>query len=383
MLLVRSVRLAAAPPRWRGALGQARKALSTVAAAPPLVSPPNDAVAFLRCTYCQKPLSEPLVCGGCMCVSYCGPACQRAHRAAVHEKECESFGRYARRDVRVELPTNPTWLRTAMDHRGDMTYCELLEQMGAHDGAYKLMCGCQGAPSPHRHLIEPLDGTALPAIEKVESWADYYDARGLPLDSPVAALLSFPMTLFHVLTRHLPPPADLEKPLKVHYLGPEKELFLWPLFGELAQLMPEIKLDIEMIGPVAFDLPRPQTFHGSRGGHVRLQAHRGAYHAVAGELPRADVVVALNAGLAASGYGWKPTVDLIGKRGTPFFLTDYSEYSADKAADLAVSRGLSLSVPVELNPWRAPLRQPLVAGGSVAFPWLSNGFLAGFNSQSS
>ena len=38
---------------------------------------------------------------------------------------------------------------------------------------------------------------------------------------------------------------------------------------------------------------------------------------------------------------------------------------------------------VTLNPFRAPLRQPLVAGGAVGFPWLSNGFLAGWNVEAS
>ena len=33
---------------------------------------------------------------------------------------------------------------------------------------------------------------------------------------------------------------------------------------------------------------------------------------------------------------------------------------------------------VGLNPFRMPLRQGLVNGGSVGFPWLSNGFVAGF-----
>jgi len=91
------------------------------------------------------------------------------------------------------------------------------------------------------------------------------------------------------------------------------------------------------------------------------------------------VAVALNAGLAAAGYPWGPTVELLQARDTPFFVTDYSEYSAEKAASFAQARGMRCSVPLTLNPFRAPLRQPLVAGGSVGFPWLSNGFLVGFN----
>jgi hypothetical protein len=63
-------------------------------------------------------------------------------------------------------------------------------------------------------------------------------------------------------------------------------------------------------------------------------------------------------------------------RRTPFAFTDYSEYSADKGAALAERHGLRLSAPVQLNPFRAPLRTPRVARGAVGFPWLSNGFIA-------
>ena len=59
--------------------------------------------------------------------------------------------------------------------------------------------------------------------------------------------------------------------------------------------------------------------------------------------------------------------------------SSYSEYSAEKALTTAEKSGLHCTSSIELNPFRAPLRQPLVAGGSVGFPWISNGFVAGFN----
>ena len=90
-------------------------------------------------------------------------------------------------------------------------------------------------------------------------------------------------------------------------------------------------------------------------------------------------VVALNAGLAAPGYNWSPTLALLQRQKTPFFFSDYSEYSADKAMALAETHGMPVAQPVIINPFRAPARQPRVVGGAVGFPWLSNGFLAGFN----
>jgi len=172
-------------------------------------------------------------------------------------------------------------------------------------------------------------------------------------------------------------------PLRIHYLGPEKELFLLPLWAEVAALLPAAKLEVEMIGPVACELPtHPKRFDGAGGGYVTITARRGAYHALAreGEVrPDADLVIGLNAGLAASGYNWGPTIELIQRRGVPLCITDYSEYSAERAAAFAVKHGMKLSLPVTLNPFRAPLRQPLVGGGTVRFPWISNGFLAGLN----
>jgi len=357
-----------------------RRALSTAPPPPPLVAPAKDQrPKFVRCVQCGKALTEPLLCSASLCVSYCSETCQRVHWASGFAKECDNFKRYATTDVRVSLPDDPEWLRTAMDHDGNMSYGELLEQIGAHEGAYKLLSGSQSAPSPHRHLINALDGDD-PVDDAPSSWAEYYRARGTTA-SPLATLLSFPLTLRHILT-HVDPPPSADGSLRVHYLGPEKELLILPLFRELALLMPSTALHVDMIGPVAFDLPsKPLVYDGPRGGRVTITAHRGAYHTLAreGQLQRADVTVALNAGLAASGYGWGPTLELLSKQNRPFFFTDYSEYSAEKAASVAEAKGLKLTVPVAVNPFRAPLRQPLVAGGSLGFPWLSNGFLAGFN----
>ena len=287
-----------------------------------------------------------------------------------------------------------------MDHRCDESFRKVLEHVGVHDegSPYRLLSGCQGVPPVHQHLIEVVEGNedfggseGANSLQLVHDWGSYYAARGLPETSPLSILLSFPLTLYSVLRSHVEarmPIADAAagpapKPLRVLYLGPEKELFLLPLFRELAVLLPSARIDIDMVGPVACDLPaKPVVYDGRHGGRVTIRAHRGAYHLLALDNPklgRFDVAVALNAGLAAAGYPWSPTLSALQRRGAPFYFTDYSEYSAEKAAAFAEARGLRLTTPVALNAFRAPLRQPLVAGGSVGFPWLSNGFIAGFN----
>eukprot|EP00966_Prymnesium_polylepis_P204193 4730107-Prymnesium_polylepis.1 len=165
---------------------------------------------------------------------------------------------------------------------------------------------------------------------------------------------------------------------------------MWPLFRELALLLPATTLELTMVsaGSSAVDLPAPLVYQGSRGGSLTLRARGGAgewYHHVLemprmapAALPPADVAVALNAGLAVPNYNWPPTLRALQRAGTPFYFTDYSEYSAEKAAAVAVAHGMVPSGPIRLNPFRAPLRHGLVNGGSVGFPWVSNGFIAGF-----
>jgi hypothetical protein len=69
----------------------------------------------------------------------------------------------------------------------------------------------------------------------------------------------------------------------------------------------------------------------------------------------------------------------------PLVFTDYSEQSIEKGLALAAKlygMATSASTPeraVSLNPFRMPLREPLVRGGAVGFPTVSNGFLAAFH----
>ena len=374
-----------------------QRALSSLASKPPaLVPQPADAkIKLTRCVECGKQLDAPLLCGTSMCVAYCSAACQTIHWATTFRDECENFKAYAQRDVRVTLPSNPEWLEIAMDHDGTGTYSELLHRlhMNQEGSPYRLLTGEQGAPSAHRHMLNGIASKISPEPQSppLTSWAEYYAARAISEHTPLAMLLSFPLTLYHILQLHQQSHGNdtdfVRNPIRVHYLGPEKELFILPLFRELAFLMPTSHIEVSMIGPIAFDIPeKPITYEGPHGGTITLTAHRGSYHVLAqeGSLPKGkpDVAVALNAGLGAGGYGWAPTLSLLSKRKTPFYFTDYSEYSMAHALAKAAMSGLSEpTMQTDLNPFRAPCRQPMVAGGAVGFPWLSNGFLAGFNTE--
>lgn len=403
----------------------------------PLVSSPSTSQTdFVRCVACQQELTpqSALLCSGCLCVSYCSAACAVRHATKHSAADCADHARYARRDVRVSLPApEPAWLAAAMDHRGTSSLCATLERIGVHsdpDSQYRLLCGCAGpatrSATPHRPQVAPIEGTIegspaisegaagiagaagaavtagtageagsgcreeargerggiAPGFELPRDWAAFHTSRGIPTDAPLAALLSFPLTVARILGQLRLTEAG--RLVRVHYLGPEKELAMWPIFRELAVLMPRQELLIEMVcaGSSTLKLPREVRFAGRLGGSVTIRACGGGgawYHDGTLGLAPPDVAVALNAGLAVPNYNWGPTLLQLGHAATPFFFTDYSEYSAERGVAFALQHGMTLTDPVSLNPFRAPLRQGLVNGGSVGFPWLSNGFIAGFN----
>ena len=175
-------------------------------------------------------------------------------------------------------------------------------------------------------------------------------------------------------------------------------LFL-PLFRELCVLLPAATLVIEMIGPLGVALPPPARVPSAGGGSLTISVQSALYHTL--QLPVPDLAVAPNAGLAVAGYEerWPETLRHLREHRIPFVFTDYSEQSVEKGLArasvemglAAVEKGLAAgktvapvaSEPagpderaVSLNPFRMPLREPLVRGGAVGFPTVSNGFLA-------
>ena len=162
-------------------------------------------------------------------------------------------------------------------------------------------------------------------------------------------------------------------------------LFL-PLFRELCVLLPAATLVIEMIGPLGVALPPPARVPSAAGGSLTISVRSALYHTL--QLPAPDLAVAPNAGFAVAGYAdrWPETLRHLHERRIAFVFTDYSEQSVEKGIALAAAQmapDVNATEPVEravsLNPFRMPLREPLVRGGAVGFPTVSNGFLASFH----
>ena len=125
---------------------------------PPLVPPPPSK-RFLRCSWCGTLPTAPSVCSGCEAVCYCSSRCQlfelRDTRQLSHAAYCSHLKRHMKTDVRVSLPTAPSWLDITMCHSGHATgECELLRRIGHHCAPYDLFCPCVPDMDPVARPIE-------------------------------------------------------------------------------------------------------------------------------------------------------------------------------------------------------------------------------------
>lgn len=210
---------------------------------------------------------------------------------------------------------------------------------------------------------------------RVRHWGEYYKARGFPSDCEAALVLSFVLTLFHGISTVCG--MEDRDVIKIHYLGPEKELDGLELFEELAWLLPNSQIEITFVGPKVPQHLHDTTVTWDADSQVQAHFHRGLYH----ELPQSvrsqcDVITGLNAGLAAYD-SFSETVRVIAaaaNQGVPAVFSDVNEESATMAAEALHKAGVELSLPIAVNPFRSP-RTEQGDKRSFAIPSQSNGFM--------
>lgn len=278
--------------------------------------------------------------------------------------------------------------------------CKWLESMGLHGkGMWRRLCGCFKA-CPYG-LLPPAEGGGqagawaaehgkyppdAPLLEYVggennsmvlSGWPEYYDLRGLPASSPVAVILSFPLTLYNIVTSLCVQTKNLlskGREVVVHYLGPEGELDWLPAFSEIGYLLGGSgSLHIMMIGPEV-----PTALAGGMTAlnrKIRVSYVQGLYQEEANALPTPHVVVALNSQLETHS-SWMGALEVIKAQAVPAFFTDYAEPCCVNAKQVLRATGLHISQPVTANPFRSPVRNQI---SNTNLPWYSNGFVFGVN----
>ena len=227
----------------------------------------------------------------------------------------------------------------------------------------------------------------------LNSWDDYYKLRGIPLESPVALLMTFPLSIYYALLKYGSVPITvanmLNRSLRIHVVGIEKEMNFIDLFKEIGYLLPQ-SLNVEMVFIVREDMiPEACLEHfenGKKGMKIKLTSNLtiilqgGTYNDSldpnfdCGSGPP-DMIIALNAGLYAY-ESWRNVIEFLdASKGCVGVFTDYNEHSGLNCASLGGSKAReSLSV----NPFRQPHAMPVF---SMNLPQFSNGFMYVFNEQ--
>lgn len=381
------------------------------------------------CYHCRRPAS--LLCNGCAGVYFCGPSC--AKDGWSHSCQCSTWKLYTkRREHLYKLPLG-SWCQELSSRPfqiGEKPYREFLQRQG-------LICGdetnpyswwrtevdgwCGGESSsaqsidvtkrlsfrqgfaplssiPMETAVSPQDWERIPnavvndvGIRKISDWGVYYELRQIDLESPVSLLLTFPLTLYHAIYEYGAVPATvakmLQRHLRVHIVGAEKELNFLDLFQETSFLLPK-ELSLELVFIVRPDMlpasvrsSEHQTKKGyliSHSSSLSIYLATGTYGA---ELDpdfdcgtgSPDMLVSFNAGLFAY-ESWRSVIEYLECHPSVVgVFTDYNEYSGVHCANLGCSRETLC-----INPFRQPLALPVY---SMNLPQMSNCFIYVYNKQ--
>ncbi|KAH9939853.1 hypothetical protein B0H21DRAFT_29837 [Amylocystis lapponica] len=264
---------------------------------------------------------------------------------------------------------------------------------------------------PHLFFSEMYPPPKAAERGEVKDWASWYAWRGLGLESPAAHLMDYPLTVYHILTDVIKvanPTASARRRqnLLVHYLGPEVELNLLPLFSELALLLAHTDITIVFFGKAVSDLVSTarQKHPGSLatkdivwsyfapevtgGGSIKIKLHSQSETWTPQAIgPKPDALVGLNAGLLSYSEWCAPTY-MSATLEIPFAVTDYSEQLLETCA-LNVPKQLELDcklkngkladkllkarpMPITVNPFHRPGQRSM---SDQRVPNLYNGFV--------
>ncbi|CAM4718837.1 unnamed protein product [Caretta caretta] len=361
-------------------------------------------------------------CQQCRAVLYCSERCRAADWArspedAAHRAWCPRMAGYvARARQLADLPFSFAAEVTGdgFNKEGFLAARGLTRGYWAHESmlvrAPDYGVGLGGrkdwTPGPLQsgnpfEALRPEGGAALPPTSPeppaprtyFSSWREYYAWRGLPLGSPLAVLLSYPLSVYYIVTqlapRHFPELNILNKQsLKIHIVETGKESDMAPLFWELSVLLPHVWLELLFLGgilPPEADgqqllLQRTETqgvrvWPGpapkAKGGRGGLQLKFCAQPTPLLQGPRPDLVIGFNSGFALKDT-WLSALPRLQALRVPAYFTECSEYScAVDEATVSMATGGSTGPP-HVNPFRSPFRQ---AGVDNAMPWYANAFI--------
>ncbi|XP_004716179.1 zinc finger MYND domain-containing protein 15 [Echinops telfairi] len=392
---------------------------------------PGFTFASLRartCHVCHKHSFEVKLtpCPQCSAVLYCGEAClladwRRCPDDVSHRFWCPRLAAFM--DRAGELATLP-FTYTAEVTSETFNKEAFLASRGLTRGYWtqlSMLIPGPGMPSHPRgntpslslllngdpyQLLQGDGPNLMPAVPPEPprslfgSWQDYYTWRGLSLDSPMAVLLTYPLTVYYVITHLVPqsfPELNIQnkQSLKIHVVEAGQEFDLVMVFWELLVLLPHVALELQFVGDdlapendqqhytLQRDGPEVSVRNGSglsarlgsgtkeKGVRRDLQIKVSArpYHLLQG--PKPDLVIGFNSGFGLKDT-WLSSLPRLQSLRVPAFFTESSEYGCvmdDQTMAVATGGGTS---PPQPNPFRSPFR---LRAADNCMPWYCNAFI--------
>ncbi|XP_071656346.1 zinc finger MYND domain-containing protein 15 isoform X2 [Patagioenas fasciata] len=349
---------------------------------PPTLDPP--ALTSRLCHQCGGLAGTPQPCAACRAVLFCSARCAALALRGGHRGRCRQLralmgGARALQELPFHFTPEVTGESFALQR--------FLGARGLSGGGWAALSMWVRPPD---YGVGLGGGAPHPGPPR-DSWAQYYAWRGLPLSSPLAALLSYPLTLFYVLTRLLPqsfPELRLlrRRRLRVEVEESGAELGLLGLFWELSVLLPHVTLELLFLGGSVppplhgrrFRLQRTEVlelFPGSRPSAEGGGGGRGGVHVTFSARPppgtRPDLVIGFNAGFALQ-EPWVSALPRLQAQRVPAFFSVGSALGVPLAGAAAGAAAGGGAGPPVLNPFRCPLRRP---GLDNNLPWFANAFL--------
>ncbi|XP_029339864.1 zinc finger MYND domain-containing protein 15 isoform X4 [Mus caroli] len=365
---------------------------------------PGFTFASLRartCHVCHKHSFEVKLtpCPQCSAVLYCGEAClqadwRRCPDDVSHRFWCPRLAAFMERVGELaSLPFTYTAEVTSETFNKEA----FLASRGLTRGYWTQLSMLIPGPGAPRY---PWGSTSSLSCLLNGSWQDYYTWRGLSLDSPMAVLLTYPLTVYYVITHLVPqsfPELNIQnkQSLKIHVVEAGKEFDLVMVFWELLVLLPHVALELQFVGDslppesdqqhftMQRDGPEVSVRPGSgvsarfnsgtkeKGGRRDLQIRVSArpYHLLQG--PKPDLVIGFNSGFGLKDT-WLSSLPRLQSLRVPAFFTESSEYGCvmdDQTMAVATGGGTSSPQP---NPFRSPFR---LRAADNCMPWYCNAFI--------
>ncbi|KAJ1554572.1 hypothetical protein HK405_004659, partial [Cladochytrium tenue] len=242
----------------------------------PTMQPPPRRACFV----CKKEIEgKPRQCSSCKAIIYCSPECATKDWPQ-HKIMCETYKKNVQRLTDENLHDLPFTFYNKKKHLENFNQLPFLVDNGIHNvGVYRRLCQCfvqlqwgelSGELEAQMNLPQHKDDpqkrfalTGLPKelyplgkpfkegvdVDKIESWASWYDAVGLPLSSPVAIVFEVPLTLWYMIKNFAPVRVEKgRRQLTIHLVGPEREADLVHILPTLFSFLPNTDIVIHMVG---------------------------------------------------------------------------------------------------------------------------------------